>query len=189
MLRDEILDPLRFRWNSYGVAEQDIPEVALNYITGPPTAPPFSLLLTRALGLGLEDLVDASNDPRFLSAIVPAANVVTTANELSRFYELFRVGGELNGVRVLAPETIRHALTEQSRLEVDLSLGFSTHFGYGLMLGARLLSLFGRDTQHAFGHLGFTNIRLGRSPARAVVRGDEQRQAGAVSRDRRASTC
>jgi hypothetical protein len=26
------------------------------------------------------------------------------------------------------------------------------------MLGAQLLSLYGRDTQHAFGHLGFTNI-------------------------------
>jgi hypothetical protein len=26
------------------------------------------------------------------------------------------------------------------------------------MLGASLLSLFGRDTQHAFGHLGFTDM-------------------------------
>jgi CubicO group peptidase (beta-lactamase class C family) len=168
VLENEILGPLGFRWNSYGVAEEDIPQVAVNYLTGPPTAPPFSILITRALGLGFDDLVASSNDPRFLTAVVPAANVVTTANELSRFYEVFRCGGRQDHVRIMEPETIRHALTEQSRLEVDLSLGFPTRFGYGLMLGAQLLSLYGRDTQHAFGHLGFTNMLGWADPERAL---------------------
>ena len=168
VLDQQILQPLGFRWNNYGVAEEDIPQVALNYLTGPPTAPPFSLLLTRALGLGLDELVASSNDPRFLTAIVPAASVVTTAGELSRFYEIFRGGGLLDHVRIVEPETVRHALTEQSRLEVDLSLGFPTRFGYGLMLGAQVLSLYGRDTQHAFGHLGFTNMLAWADPQRAL---------------------
>lgn len=168
VLVQEILQPLGFRWTNYGVAPQDVDALALNYVTGPPTAPPLSQLLTRALGLGFEDLVDSSNDPRFLAAVVPAANVVTTANEFSRFFEIFRCGGELDGVRIMRPETVRHALTEQSRLEVDLSLGFPTRFGYGLMLGARLLSLYGRDTQHAFGHLGFTNMLGWADPERGI---------------------
>jgi CubicO group peptidase (beta-lactamase class C family) len=168
VLEREILRPLHFRWNSYGVAEDDLPEVAVNYLTGPPTAPPFSLLLTRALGLGLDELVTSSNDPRFMTSVVPAANVITTANELSRFYEIFRAGGRLDHVRIMEPETVRHALTEQSRLEVDLSLGFPTRFGYGLMLGAQLLSMYGRDTQHAFGHLGFTNMLGWADPERAI---------------------
>ena len=113
--------------------------------------------------------MDASNDPRFQTAIIPSANVVTTAFELSRFYELLRRGGELDGVRVLAPETIRRAMTEQSHLQLDLSLGFPTRFSYGYMLGARLLSLYGRDTQHAFGHLGFTNILAWADPQRALA--------------------
>ena len=158
VLHDEILGPLGFRWTNYGVAERDATEVALNYVTGPPTMPPLSTMLNRALGLPFDDLVEATNDPRFLTAIVPSANTVTTANELSRFYEIMRRGGELEGVRVMQPQTILQALTEQSRLEVDWSLGFPTRFGYGLILGAQLLSLFGRDTQFAFGHLGFTNI-------------------------------
>ena len=158
VLRDEILAPLGFRWTNYGVAEEDLDAVALNYVTGPPTMPPLSTMLSRALGLPFDDLVAATNDPRFLTAIVPSANVVTTANELSRFYEVMRRGGELEGVRVMEPQTILQALTEQSRLEVDWSLGFPTRFGYGLILGAQLLSLFGRDTQFAFGHLGFTNM-------------------------------
>ena len=169
VLAREILRPLGFRWTNYGVAEADLDAVALNYVTGPPTAPPFSQLLTRALGLGLDDLVRASNDPRFLTAIIPSANVVTTAFELSRFYELLRRGGELDGVRVLTPQTIRRALSQQSHLEVDLSLGFPTRFGYGYMLGSRVLSLYGRDTQHAFGHLGFTNILSWADPQRALA--------------------
>jgi CubicO group peptidase (beta-lactamase class C family) len=169
VLGEEILDPLGFRWTNYGVAPEDVSAVALNYVTGPRTGPPISQLLTRALGLPFDELVDASNDERFLTAIVPAANVVTTANELSRFYEIFRRGGELDGVRVMKAKTVRHALTEQSRLEVDLSLGFPTRFSYGLMLGAQVLSLFGRDTQHAFGHLGFTNMLAWADPERALA--------------------
>jgi CubicO group peptidase (beta-lactamase class C family) len=168
VLAAEILDPLGFQWTNYGVAAEALDAVALNYVTGPPTAPPFSQLLTRALGLGFDELVAASNDPRFLTAVVPSANVVSTAEELSRFYEIFRRGGELDGVRVMSAEGVRHALTEQSRLEIDLSLGFPTRFGYGLMLGAQLLSLYGRDTQHAFGHLGFTNMLAWADPERGL---------------------
>ena len=168
VLAEEILDPLGFRWTNYGVAPEDTGAVALNYITGPPTLPPLSNLLTRALGKPLDDLVASTNDDRFMTAIVPAANVVTTANELSRFYELMRCGGALDGVRVMKPQTIRHALTEQSHLEFDFSLGFPTRFSYGLMLGASRISLYGNDTQHAFGHLGFTNILSWADPERAL---------------------
>ncbi len=169
VLAEEILEPLKFRYNNYGVAPEDVGRVAVNYLTGPPTAPPFSNLFTRALGLPLGELVEASNDPRFLAAIVPSGNVVASAEELSRFYEIFRRGGELDDVGVMRAETVRHALTEQSHLEVDLSLGFPTRFGYGLMLGAQLLSLYGRDTQHAFGHLGFTNMLAWADPERALA--------------------
>ncbi|HEY1277654.1 MAG TPA: serine hydrolase domain-containing protein [Thermoleophilaceae bacterium] len=169
VLAEEILDPLGFRWTNYGVAPQDVSQVALNYVTGPPTAPPLSLLFSRALGLPFDELVEASNDERLLTAIVPSANVVTTANELARFYDIFRRGGELDGVRVMRPETVRNALIEQSHLEVDLSLGFPTRFGYGPMLGAQRLSLYGRDTQHAFGHLGFTNMLAWADPERALA--------------------
>jgi CubicO group peptidase (beta-lactamase class C family) len=168
VLAQEILDPLRFRWTNFGVAAKDVPKVALNYATGFPVAPPLSLVVSRALGVPFDEVTRASNDARFLTATVPSANVVTTANELSRFYEIFRRGGELKGVRVMSPEAVRDAITEQSHLEVDLSLGFPTRFSYGLMLGARLISLYGPDTQHAFGHLGFTNILAWADPQRAL---------------------
>ena len=169
VLREKFLEPLGFRWMNYGVAEKDVEQVGVDYVTGMPTPPPLSNLLTRALGASVDQVVETALDPRFRTGIVPAANTITSANELSRFYEVMRRGGELDGVRVLKPETIRTALTEQSRLEVDLSLGFPTRFGYGLMLGAQLISLYGRDTQHAFGHLGFTNMLAWADPERATA--------------------
>jgi CubicO group peptidase (beta-lactamase class C family) len=168
VLTEDVLRPLGFRWTNYGVSDEDIDAVGVDYLTGPPLAPPFSNLLTRALGSPLDELIEATGDPRFLQGIVPAANTVTNAFELSRFYELMRRGGELDGVRIMKPETIRTAHTEQSHLEIDFSLGFPTRFGYGFMLGAQLLSLYGRDTQEAFGHLGFTNILAWADPERAL---------------------
>ncbi len=168
VLTEEILEPLRFRWMNYGVRPGDVDEVGVSYITGPPILPPLSTIVTRALGQPVDKVVDVSNDPQFLTGLVPSANVVTSANELSRFFEIFRCGGALDGVRVMEPETLRRALGEQSHLEVDFSLVFPTRFSYGLMLGAKLVSLYGRDTQQAFGHLGLINIMGWADPERGL---------------------
>jgi len=168
VLAEEVLDPLGFRWCNFGVAEADVDQVARSYVTGPPVLPPVSTLLRRALGVPLGDIVELSNDPRFLTAVVPAANLITTADELSRIFELMRAGGELDGVRIFEPATIRRAITEHSYLELDLSLGFPLRYGLGFMLGARWLSLYGPDTEMAFGHLGFTNVLGWADPERAL---------------------
>jgi CubicO group peptidase (beta-lactamase class C family) len=171
VLRERFLDPLGFRWSNLGVAGGDVPAVGLGYATGPRLLPPVSSLARRVLGASIDEVVQLSNDPRFLTAIIPSANIVTTAHELSRFFEIFRCGGELDGVRVLEESTLRTALTEQSRLELDLSLVFPGRFSYGLMLGAKLLSLYGRDTDLAFGHLGLINIMGWADPERGISGG------------------
>ncbi len=169
VLAEEILDPLGFKWTNYGVKPEQVDEVALNYPSGAILIPPVSTLLTRALGgVHPDEATRMSNDPRFLTAVMPAANVVSTANEMSRFYEMLRCGGELDGVRIMEQRTIRRAMVAQSRMEVDLNLGFPIAFGYGFMLGARLLSLFGTDTEQAFGHLGWINIITWADPRRAL---------------------
>ncbi len=158
VLATEILDPLGFEWTNYGVPADRVGEVAHAHATGAPVLPPISSLLKRALGVGVDDVVRLSNRPEFLTGTVPAGNVVTTANELSRFFDLLRCGGELDGVRIFEPRTLRRALSEQSYREIDFTLGFPTRFSRGFMLGAKALSLFGPDTEGAFGHLGFTNV-------------------------------
>jgi CubicO group peptidase (beta-lactamase class C family) len=171
VLAEEILDPLGFRWMNYGVDASDVDKVALNYPTGPVPVPPLSTFLTRALGVHPDEATRLSNDPRFLTAVMPAANGVSTANELGRFYELLRCEGELDGVRILDPRTIRRALIPQSHLEVDLSLGLPISFSYGYMLGGRVISLYGPNTTRAFGHLGWINIIGWADPERSLSAG------------------
>jgi CubicO group peptidase (beta-lactamase class C family) len=168
VLRQEILKPLGFRWGNYGVSPRDVGRVALSYPTGPRALPPLSSVLERALGLPPDEITVRSNDRRFLTGVVPSGNVVTTANEFSRFFDLLLAGGELDGVRILEPRTIRRAISERAFREIDFSLVAPLRHASGFMLGANAFSLFGPDTEEAFGHLGFTNVLGWADPERAL---------------------
>ena len=60
-------------------------------------------------------------------------------------------------------------MQEQSYLEFDLTLVLPLRYGMGFMLGGKTLSLYGPDTEAAFGHLGFTNIISWADPERQVT--------------------
>ncbi len=168
-MHERFVKPLGWRWNNYGVAARDVPKVAMSYFTGAPLLPPFSSLAESALGAPYETVVDMSNDPRFLTSIIPSANIVTTANELCLFYQMMLNGGELNGTRVLEPRTIRRATAEQSWLEPDLKLIAPIRYAQGFMLGADYLSVFGPDTDKVFGHIGLSNIVGWADPERQIA--------------------
>ena len=118
-------------------------EVAVNAFTGLPAFPPQSWAIERALGLGVREATEVSNDPRFLTAIVPSGNVIGTANEASRFFQLLLGEGELDGVRVFEQRTVRRAVREQSYLEIDSFLGMPVRYGMGFMLGSDHFSPYG----------------------------------------------
>ena len=157
-LRTEIAEPLGMKHFSYGATAKDIPLVAENAYTGPPAPPPYSWLLKRSLGVSIREAVELSNDPRFLTAIIPSGNLVATANEVSRFFQLLLDGGELDGVRIFDRKTVRRAIAEQNFLEIDSILALPVRYGMGFMLGSRIFSLYGHNTPRAFGHIGFTNV-------------------------------
>ncbi len=169
VIRKEFLEPLGLRWMSYGVAPEDVGRVAADAVTGIPPLPPFSALFRRALGASLEDAVSLAQDPRFMTAVVPAANIVANAEELSAFYQCLLDEGEYRGVRVLDPRTVRRATVEQAYLDFDLTLSVPIRYGLGFMLGGRVISLFGPDTGRAFGHLGLTNVFSWADPDRALA--------------------
>ncbi|MBY0275971.1 beta-lactamase family protein [Candidatus Binatia bacterium] len=168
-LRENILAPLGFRWMNYGVAREDIGQVAVNAFTGPPPLPPISTLFRRALGMPVEDVVEVSNDPRFLRSVFPSGNVISTATEASRFFDLLRCGGVLDGVHVFEPRTVRRAIAEQSYMEPDFTLVLPFRYSLGFMLGAEWFSLYGPYTARAFGHIGFTNVFCWADPDRDVA--------------------
>ena len=168
VLERELIEPLGYRWMRYGVRAEDLPLVARDAVTGPPVPWPISLILRNALGADVEHVIGLANDARYLTGIVPSANVVTTASELCAFYQCLLDGGEQNGVRVLEPRTIQHATGESAWWEVDFTLGLPIRYGLGFMLGSRGVSLFGADNEHAYGHVGFSNIFSWADPERAL---------------------
>lgn len=169
VLHKEVREPLGLRWLHFGVEPHQVDLVARNAVTGPPAPPPVSTMLGRALGRPLPEVVSLSNDPRFLTGIIPSGNLETTAEDLSAFLQCMLDDGELNGVRIFEPRTIRHALNEASYREVDLTLFMPLRYGLGPMLGDDPVGIFGPDTEHAFGHLGLSNIFPWADPKREIA--------------------
>jgi CubicO group peptidase (beta-lactamase class C family) len=167
--RKEIAEPLGLRWLHYGVAAEDVPWVARNAATGPPVPPLLAQLLRRAFGVELRRAVALSNDPRFLTGLIPSTNLVTTAEDLAAFYQCLLDEGELSGVRIFDPRTVRHATSEQNVYEIDLTLALPIRYGLGFMLGSEYLSLYGWNHPQAFGHLGLTNILSWADPERRLA--------------------
>ncbi len=169
ILAEEILDPLGFRWTNYGVGRDDVALVAPSHVTGPPLRAPIAAAMKAALGGSMEQVVRLTNSERFLTSVVPSSSTVSTADELSRFAEILCRGGELDGVRVMRPQTLLAATSECRRLRPDLATGLAPiRWGTGYMLGSRRFGPFGKDAPDAFGHTGLTNIAIWADPARRL---------------------
>ena len=172
ILATEILDPLGFRWTNYGVAEQDVPLVAPSHPTGKPVPAPLARAFKLAVGGTMHQIIPFTNTPAFLTSVVPSSSVVSTADELSRFAEIWSRGGELDGVRVLSAETLRNATAEARRLRPDVATGLvPLRWGTGFMLGSRRFGPFGRNAPAAFGHTGLVNIAVWADPERKLSAG------------------
>jgi CubicO group peptidase (beta-lactamase class C family) len=155
---EEMCRPFGWRWMNFGVRRRDVDKVASSYFTGFPLVPPMGAIVHSMLGVDFVEAVELSNDPRYLMGVLPAANLIATADEMGQFYQMLLQGGVLGGHRVFEPRTVWRATSEQSYGELDFTLGVPLRYGMGFMLGGDYLSLYGFDSHHAFGHLGLTNI-------------------------------
>jgi len=172
ILAAEILDPLGFRWTNFGVAKQDVPLVAPSHATGRTLPPVVAQIFRKAIGGTVHGIIPYTNTPMFLTTIVPSSNTISTADELSRFAEIWRRGGELDGVRVMSPETLRGPAAECRRLRPDFAIGLMpARWGTGFILGTKRFGPFGRNATAAFGHLGLTNVAFWADPERDMAAG------------------
>ncbi|WP_019931319.1 serine hydrolase [Nocardia sp. BMG111209] len=149
-LADQVLRPLGFRWTNFGVDAADVPRVIPSVPIGPGPSRAWKFLARKALGGGMGRVANTASGS-FLTAELPSGNLVTTAWELSRFYEILARGGELDGVRIIRPETLRTAVAPAPRLP-----GVAGRVSRaGFELGSRR-SKFGHDTGAHFGRSGLT---------------------------------
>jgi len=90
----------------------------------------------------------AFNEYPLRGAEVPAGNGIGSARALSRLYAACI--GEVDGVRLLEPETLQQATKTQARGE-DLVQGYETRFGTGFQLSFPFRPMAGEGS---FGHYG-----------------------------------
>lgn len=172
ILAGEILEPLGFRWTNYGVSAADVPLVAPSHVTGKPLPKPIAAAFRAAVGGTMAQIIPFSNTPLFLTGVIPSSSTVSTANELSRFFEMLCHGGELEGVQIIRPDTLAGAVRECRRLRPDIATGLAPiRWGSGYMLGSTRFGPFGRDAPGAFGHTGLTNIAVWADPQRRLAAG------------------
>jgi CubicO group peptidase (beta-lactamase class C family) len=159
ILASEIKTPLGLDWFDYGVAPEDTDRVAQNLETGVPLGPVAGLLMKRALGKPWGEVLQMSNDPRFLTAVIPSANVIVRARDIAVFYQCIMDGGSFGGTRVFEDETVESALrAPHDELVIDRMIGLPIRYGSGFMLGSDSFSLFGWNRPRAFGHIGMSNL-------------------------------
>jgi CubicO group peptidase (beta-lactamase class C family) len=166
--RENFSRPLGLASLDFGARGQALSRLARNYASGFRIDAPVDMYLRRAIGTDLEHAVALSNDPRYYRAVIPAGNGVGTADECSLFFQCLLNGGQLGRVRVLKPLTVRKAIAEVGKPEIDRSLMVPLRYSAGMMLGASPFGMYGPDTSKAYGHLGFANNFVWADPERAT---------------------
>lgn len=165
-LREAVGDPMGMRFFTYGLPEADRALAATNYNTGFKPVGPMGKYIQHILGANLDVAVDMTNDPRFMDTICPAGNIYATAEEAGRFFQMLLDGGRYQDKQIFQPMTIRRALIEVGKPELDRSLLIPMRYSMGMMLGNSPVGLYGPMTRKAFGHLGLTNIFCWADPER-----------------------
>lgn len=107
------------------------------------------------------DLFDIANSDDFLSAEVPAVNLVASAGDLARLYAA--TVGNVDGVRLVSEETLLAAIQPRSSGTPFIGIDEGLRWGAGLMLDGPARPMagpgsFGHDG--AGGQLAFANHRL-----------------------------
>ena len=91
------------------------------------------------------------HDPtaRYMGGVAGHAGIFTTAADLARFARMMLNEGELDGVRIFQPETIRLMTTVQTGNPMRRGLGWDIDSGYSRPRGERF-------PLGSYGHTGFT---------------------------------
>lgn len=153
--RQEVAEPLGVDCHIGLAAEHDA-RVA-EFIPIPPDEPDLEeallrnapLMVRKALNNPPKTVADM-NTPAWRRAEIPAGNAHTNARALARVYGALACGGAVDGVRVLRPESIARARSEQANGPDAVLFGWPTRFGLGFSLPPEGAG-FGSSSATAFG--------------------------------------
>jgi CubicO group peptidase (beta-lactamase class C family) len=117
-LKERIFEPLAMKDATFVLNEEQAKRLATTY-------------KRKKDADGLEPHVNTyvSAEPGVKQTPMPSGGLFATARDVHRFYQMLLDGGELEGVRILKPETVRQMTTCQSG---DLKTGFTPGNCWGL---------------------------------------------------------
>jgi len=137
----------RPRWGPVRRAEKQIGKQMGKVVSAMPIPVNTRRLANALAPRGVEDVLGGED---VMDAAVPAANGFFTARSLGRMYAMLAGGGEVDGVRILSPETVAAAATVQSHgPDLVLVLPMDWRLGYHRVFTSR------GTVGPAFGHFGF----------------------------------
>ena len=112
------------------------------------------------------NMIDFLNSPQGISACVPSVSGSFTARSLAKLYGALERGGEIDGTRILSPETIAIATTQQNDRN-DLVIFIAPRWRLGYMTGGSAVPVLGPNDE-AYGHVGAGGTFGGADPKAEV---------------------
>jgi len=167
-LDKRVRQPMNMKYFRYGIEDQYAASVADNYATGVTPFFPISKVIERALGGSLDMVETVSNDTRFKKAIIPAGNMMGTAEEMGRFFQMLLNEGEWQGTKLCSPLTVRRFTQEYASMQFDQTLMLPMRYSAGLMLGGEPFGMWGKHSGQSFGHIGLINKLCWADPVRDI---------------------
>ena len=168
LLDTRIRKPMGMKYFRYGIEKQYSDRLATNYAMGIKPVFPISTLIKRALGGPLDLVEQVINDPRFHAAVIPAGNIMGTAEEMNRFFQMMLNGGVWSGTRVAKEITIRRAVQEVASVQFDRTLMLPMRYSAGMMLGGKPIGMWGPNSSASYGHIGLINKMAWADPKREL---------------------
>ncbi|WP_226480658.1 serine hydrolase domain-containing protein [Natrinema amylolyticum] len=149
--RERVFDPLGLDDTGIGLRDDEDDDVAT--LVG---FDEFDRCRDPGEGLGDHTEVAAPfNSEEIHRAVIPAANGIGTAGDMARFYACLANGGELEGTRLLEPETVERMTQLEAETESDGTIGREARFALGFWKGGTTVAPYGSlSPEHAFGHAG-----------------------------------
>ena len=108
------------------------------------------------------------NTAKFRTAGIPSFGGFGTARAMARIYATLANGGEIDGVRLLSPEALARATTDQWEDHADGTTGQAIRMTMGFWKNVSGQSRFGPNSE-AFGHSGMGGARALADPARNLA--------------------
>jgi len=168
-LDERVRKPMNMKYFRYGIEDDQSQMVAATNATGFTPIFPVSNLIERALGGSVDTIEEVCNDYRFKRAVIPAGNIMGTAEEMGNFFQMLLNDGMWEGKQICQAITVKRLTQEYGSIQFDRTLMLPMRYSAGLMLGGSPFGVWGRKSEASFGHIGLINKLCWADPVRDMT--------------------